>query len=72
MDAPQIAAEWSNNLQAMAESLDLGIPVNVSSDPRHSTSADTEFNAGAGGDISKWRAIGLSCNIRSWLGKAIW
>ena len=64
VDAPQIAAEWSNNLQAMAESLDLGIPVNVSSDPRHSTSADTEFNAGAGGDISKWpEQLGLAATF---------
>ncbi|ALS00330.1 beta-glucosidase [Enterococcus silesiacus] len=61
VDSPKIAAEWTNNLQAMAESLDLGIPVNVSSDPRHSTNADTEFNAGAGGDISKWpEQLGLA------------
>ncbi|WP_239644621.1 glycoside hydrolase family 3 N-terminal domain-containing protein [Enterococcus crotali] len=61
VDSPKIAAQWTNNLQAMAESLDLGIPVNISSDPRHSTSADTEFNAGAGGDISKWpEQLGLA------------
>ncbi|EOI01854.1 hypothetical protein UAY_01262 [Enterococcus moraviensis ATCC BAA-383] len=64
VDSPRIAAEWSNNLQAMAEGLDLGIPVNVSSDPRHSTTADTEFNAGAGGDISKWpEQLGLAATF---------
>ncbi|MBO0440075.1 glycoside hydrolase family 3 protein [Candidatus Enterococcus ikei] len=64
VDSPQIAAEWTNNIQAMAESLDLGIPVNISSDPRHSTSADTEFNAGAGGDISKWpEQLGLAATF---------
>ncbi|MFD1900083.1 hypothetical protein GQR36_08515 [Enterococcus termitis] len=56
VESPKIAAQWVNNLQAMAESLDLGIPVNISSDPRHSTSADTEFNAGAGGEISMCRS----------------
>lgn len=64
VDSPKTAAEWSNNLQAMAESLDLGIPVNVSSDPRHSTTSDTEFNAGAGGDISKWpEQLGLAATF---------
>ncbi|MFD2306131.1 glycoside hydrolase family 3 protein [Enterococcus termitis] len=61
VESPKIAAQWVNNLQAMAESLDLGIPVNISSDPRHSTSADTEFNAGAGGEISMWpEQLGLA------------
>ena len=32
----------------------LGIPANNSSDPRHGTVADAEFNAGAGGAISMW------------------
>lgn len=64
VDSPKIAAEWSNNLQAMAESLDLGIPVNISSDPRNGTDADTEFNAGAGGDISKWpEQLGLAATF---------
>ncbi|GGC84962.1 glycoside hydrolase family 3 protein [Enterococcus wangshanyuanii] len=61
VESPKAAAQWTNKIQAMAESLDSGIPVNISSDPRHSTSADTEFNAGAGGEISMWpEQLGLA------------
>lgn len=35
-DPPEIAARWANNLQDMAESSRLGIPVMLSSDPRNS------------------------------------
>ncbi|MDN6640293.1 MAG: glycoside hydrolase family 3 C-terminal domain-containing protein [Tetragenococcus sp.] len=64
VDSPEVSATWSNHLQAAAEVTDLGIPVNISSDPRHSTNADTEFNAGAGGDISKWpEQLGLAATF---------
>lgn len=60
----ETGVKWHNNLQAYAEALDLGIPVNVSSDPRHTTSANTEFDAGAGGDISKWpHQLGLAATF---------
>ncbi len=52
--SPAVAAEWNNNMQALAEGTGLGIPVNISSDPRHGTVAFAEFNAGAGGQISMW------------------
>lgn len=52
--SPEIAAEWNNNLQALTESIGLGIPANNSSDPRHGTVAFAEYNAGAGGQISMW------------------
>lgn len=54
MQSPAIAAEWNNNVQALVEGTGLGIPANNSSDPRHGTVADAEFNAGAGGRISMW------------------
>ncbi len=54
VESPEIAAEWNNNVQALCEKLELGIPANNSSDPRHSTIADAEYNAGAGGKISMW------------------
>ena len=50
----EVAAEWNNNVQALAESIGFGIPANNSSDPRHGTVANAEFNAGAGGSISMW------------------
>src|SRR5687768_2880979 len=50
---PRLAAEWHNNLQALAESTRLGIPVTISSDPRHAFSNNpaTNFSAGA---FSQW------------------
>ena len=58
------AAKWNNNVQAFVEGLGLGIPANNSSDPRHTPNADTEFNAGAGGDISKWpEPLGLAATF---------
>lgn len=60
----QTSARWNNHLQALVECLDLGIPVNISSDPRHTPNADTEFNAGSGGDISKWpESLGLAATF---------
>lgn len=52
--SPEIAAEWNNNAQALVEGLGLGIPANNSSDPRHGTVANAEYNAGSGGSISMW------------------
>jgi beta-glucosidase len=48
------AARWNNQAQAFTESIGLGIPINSSSDPRHSISLLAEFNMGAGGDLSVW------------------
>ncbi|MDQ3846371.1 MAG: glycoside hydrolase family 3 protein [Bacteroidota bacterium] len=54
VQSPEIAAQWNNNSQALVESIGLGIPANNSSDPRHGTVANAEYNAGAGGRISMW------------------
>ncbi len=53
LPAPRLAAEWHNRLQALAEGTRLGIPVTLSSDPRHAFS----HNPGAGfaaGTMSQW------------------
>ena len=64
VQSPEVAARWNNNLQALAEGIGLGIPVNTSSDPRHRTRAVAEFNAGSGGEISMWPdAIGLAATF---------
>ena len=64
------AAEWSNNLQAYVEGLKHGIPVNNSTDPRHETAANAEYNYGAAGDISHWpTALGLAATFDSSLVK---
>lgn len=48
------AVEWNNKLQSFVESMPFGVPANNSSDPRHGSDSDAEYNAGAGGSISKW------------------
>lgn len=53
-DDKKVMSEWNNNIQAYVEKLPFGIPVNNSSDPRHGTISDAEFNAGANSDVSKW------------------
>ncbi len=64
VESPEVAARWDNNVQALVEGIGLGIPSNNSSDPRHNTQADAEYNAGSGGDISMWpRAIGLAATF---------
>lgn len=54
-------ALWSNQMQAFAEAESLGIPVNISSDPRHGIDIGAEFTGGAGSRISKWpETLGLA------------
>lgn len=60
LPAPRLAAEWHNRLQAVAEETRLGIPVTISSDPRHAFSDNplTGFSAAA---LSQWpEPIGLA------------
>ena len=47
-------ADWTNNIQALAEGMPHGIPVAILSDPRHHAGSDMEFEAGSGGEISFW------------------
>lgn len=54
VQSPEVAARWSNNVQALVEGAGLGIPANNSSDPRHSAPSGVEYTAGAGGKISQW------------------
>lgn len=64
VESPAVAALWNNNLQAFVEGFDHGIPVNISSDPRHEANATAEFNAGAGGQISLWpTSLGLAASF---------
>lgn len=64
VDGPAIAAKWNNNLQELAEGLGMGIPVNISSDPRHGANKDAEYNAGSGGTISQWpEELGLAATF---------
>ncbi len=64
LQTPEVAARWNNNVQALVEGIGLGIPANNSSDPRHGTTANAEFNAGAGGSISMWpSSLGMAATF---------
>lgn len=65
--SPGKLAEWYNNLQKLAEQSRLGIPVTISSDPRHGIN---NFVGGdlLGGDFSEWpEPIGLAATNDSLL-----
>ncbi|TAL71409.1 MAG: glycoside hydrolase family 3 protein [Bacteroidetes bacterium] len=54
VESPEVAAIWNNKVQALCESIGLGIPANNSSDPRHRSTSDVEYNVGSAGQISMW------------------
>ena len=54
LQSVQTAVRWSNQIQSLAEGLPHGIPVNLSSDPRHGAAAEgAEFRSAAHG-VSQW------------------
>ena len=58
--APRKVAEWHNRLQKMAERTRLGIPVTISTDPRHAFASSLGANFAAG-YFSQWpEPIGLA------------
>lgn len=64
VESPKVAAEWNNNVQAFVEGLDLGIPANNSSDPRHSAESNGEYLVGSDGSISQWPStLGLAATF---------
>ena len=66
VESPEVAVRWNNKAQALVEGIGLGIPANNSSDPRHRSISNAEYNAGAGGDISMWPgSIGLAATFDS-------
>lgn len=54
VDNAEVSARWSNELQALAEAQPWGIPVNISTDPRHGGSASGAEFKNSGSDVSKW------------------
>jgi beta-glucosidase len=54
VESPEVAALWNNKVQALCEGIGLGIPSNNSSDPRHRSASDVEYNVGSAGQISMW------------------
>ena len=64
LEDAETVAKWSNQMQQAAEALPWGIPVNVSSDPRHGASkAGAEYKSG-GGEVSKWpEGLGMAATF---------
>ncbi|MDL2220054.1 glycoside hydrolase family 3 C-terminal domain-containing protein [Eubacteriales bacterium OttesenSCG-928-N14] len=64
LENAEVAAKWVNNLQSFVEALPLGIPVSISTDPRHGAAkADMEYKAG-GGKTSVWpEGLGMSATF---------
>jgi beta-glucosidase len=54
VESPEVAALWNNKLQALCEAIGFGIPANNSSDPRHRSTSEAEYNVGSAGQISMW------------------
>lgn len=64
LENTETAVRWNNKLQALAESIDFGIPANNSSDPRHGAGSTAEYMGVTGEPISKWaNGIGLSASF---------
>ncbi len=64
VESPEVAAIWNNKVQALCEGLGLGIPANNSSDPRHRSTSDVEYNVGSAGQISMWPgSLGLAATF---------
>jgi beta-glucosidase len=62
LPSPRLAAEWHNRLQSLAESTRLGIPITLSSDPRHAFSHNVMTNIQADA-FSLWpEPIGLAAS----------
>jgi beta-glucosidase len=66
-----VGACWNNEIQALAECLPWGIPVNISSDPRHGAAAGgAEFKSG-GSDVSKWpEGLGIAAAFDEHIAKS--
>ena len=63
-ESAEISARWNNNLQALAENSRLGIPVCISSDPRHAAGKKNAEFAGTGKDVSRWpEGLGLAATF---------
>jgi beta-glucosidase len=64
VQTPEIAARWNNKMQSLVEGIGLGIPANNSTDPRHGTTATTEYNEGSGSQISQWpESLGMAATF---------
>ena len=63
-ESAEVSAQWNNKLQALAEQSRLGIPVCISSDPRHAAGKKNAEFAGTGKEVSRWpEGMGLAATF---------
>ena len=54
VESAATAARWNNGIQALAERCQWGIPVCISSDPRHAAGSKGAEFSGTGKEVSRW------------------
>lgn len=63
-ESAETAARWNNRLQSLAESSPLGIPVCISTDPRHSAGKKSAEFSGTGKEVSRWpEGLGMAATF---------
>lgn len=63
-ESAESSARWNNRLQALAEESPWGIPVCISSDPRHAAGKKSAEFSGEGKDVSRWpEGMGLAATF---------
>lgn len=63
-ESADAASRWNNKLQALAEKSRLGVPVCISSDPRHAAGKKAAEFSGEGKDVSRWpEGMGLAATF---------
>ncbi len=63
-ESAHTSARWNNALQRLAEESPLGIPVCISSDPRHAAGKKNAEFAGTGKDVSRWpEGLGIAATF---------
>ena len=53
-ESAETAARWNNHLQTLAEQSPLGVPVCISTDPRHAAGKKSAEFSGTGREVSRW------------------
>lgn len=63
-ESAETAARWNNHLQALAEQSPLGVPVCISTDPRHAAGKKGAEFSGTGREVSRWpEGLGMAATF---------
>lgn len=63
-ESAETAARWNNRLQALAEASAFGVPVCISSDPRHAAGKKGAEFSGTGKEVSRWpEGLGMAATF---------